>query len=132
MIFPGVFKKGEDQTIEMSAPSYVHAIDGRLRIKVPVIKGSPAKAARVACALEVLTGIRCVKANPTTGNVLILFDSEVLGQEQVIEKLFEMNCFAPTKRRHSTLPPQLGGRLAETLVQSALQLALERVILALV
>ena len=116
----------------MSAPSYVHAIDGRLRIKVPVIKGSPAKAAGIACALEVLAGIQYVKANPTTGNVLILFDPDMLGQEQVIEKLFEMNCFAPTKGRNSILPPRLSGRIAETLVQSALQLALERVILALV
>ena len=115
----------------MSAPSYVHAIDGRVRIKVPVIKGSPAKAERIACVLEALPGIRYVKANPTTGNVLILFDPGMLGQEQVIEKLFEMNCFAPTTGRHTT-PPRLSGRIAETLVQSALQLALEHVILALV
>jgi hypothetical protein len=115
----------------MSAPPYVHAIDGRLRIKVSIIKGSAAKAARVACALEVLSGIRYVKANPTTGNVLILFDPGKLGPEQIIEKLFEMNCFAPTNGRFST-PPRLSGRIAETLVQSALQLALERVILALI
>ena len=110
----------------------MHALDGRLRIKVPAIKGSPAKAARVACALEVLTGIRSVKANPTTGNVLVLFDPGKLAQEQVIGKLFEMNCFTPIRGRRSKLPPELSRRIAETLLQSALQIALERVILALV
>jgi hypothetical protein len=122
----------EVQTIKMSVPSYVHAIDGRLRIKVPVIKGSPARAARITCALEVLSGIRYVKANPTTGNVLILFDPLMLRQEQVIGKLVEMNGFAETNGQYSTVPLRVSGKIAETLVQSAVQIALERVILALV
>ena len=115
----------------MSAP-YMHAIDGRIRIKVPALKGSEAQAARLRSALEVLAGIRYVKANPTTGNVLILFDSQTLGQEQLIEKLVEMNCFGQQNAAPSRLPRQFSGRIAETLIQSALQLALERLILALV
>jgi copper chaperone CopZ len=123
----------------MSAPSsymhaiYMHAIDGRLRIKVPVIKGSPARAGQLERALAMLSGVQCVKANPTTGNVLVLFDSQTLSQEQVIQKLAEMNCLVPVLHgRHSSRPIPFSGRVAETIVQSALQIALERVILALV
>jgi copper chaperone CopZ len=119
--------------IHMSAPSsYVHAIDGRLRIKVPVIKGSPTRAGQLERALEVLPGIQYVKANPTTGNVLVLFDSRILSQQQVVQRLAELGCFMPALNlRHSTRAP-LTGRIAETVVQSALQIALERVILSLV
>jgi copper chaperone CopZ len=117
----------------MSAPSYVHAIDGRLRVKLPVMKGSAAKAARIADALEVLPGIRYVKANPTTGNVLVLFDPRMIDQRRLIEKMIEMSGFAPVNEvLSSNQRQQFSGRIAETLVQSAVQMALERVILALV
>ena len=116
----------------MSAPYYVHAIDGRLRIKVPVIKGSDANAACVASGLHTLGGIRHLKVNPTTANVLVLFDPLVVTQREIIAKLKEMNCFDPANKRRSTRPPLFTTRIIETVVQSAVQVALERVILALV
>jgi copper chaperone CopZ len=130
MRFPKIFTKGG--TTKMSAPYYLHAIDGRVRIKVPVIKGSAANAARITCALEALVGVQNAKANPTTGNVLVLFDQSVLGQQQIIAKLIEMDCFGPATAWHSSPQSPLAGRIAESVVQSAVQVALERVILALV
>ena len=81
--------------------------------------------------LEELAGIRLVKANPATGNVLILFEPAVATQDQIIDRLVEMNGFAHSGL-YLTSERQIGGRVAETLVQSAVQVALERVILALV
>src|ERR1051326_1122329 len=116
----------------MSIPSYVHAIEGRLRIKIAGIKHSEGNAARVKSDLEELAGIRHVNANPATGNVLVLFDPSTIDQEQIIAKLNVMKSFEQSTWRQSDGGPQLSGRIAETLVQSALQMALERVILALV
>jgi len=116
----------------MSGPSYLHAIEGRLRIKVPIIKRSARNAARVTCAVEELAGIHYVRANPTTGNMLVLFDPHVLAQEQIIAKLIELKCYTQRAGQYSSVRPRISGRLAETLLQLAVQVALERVILALV
>ena len=114
------------------AQHYVHAIDGRLRIKVPLIKRSAANADWITSALQALDGIRYAKANPTTGNVLVLFDESVIDQERIIARLVEMNCFGSGLMLNPAYRQPLAGRIVETVVQSAVQVALERVILALV
>ena len=58
--------------------SYLHVMDGRLRVKVPETRRSVAKALHVEQLIQTLPGIIRVTANPTTGNVLVLFDSEQL------------------------------------------------------
>lgn len=113
------------------ASSYIHAIEGRLRIKVPVIQGSGVNAATIKGALEQLSGIRFVKANPTTGNVLVLFDPQELTQQEIIDRLIELKAFERRIGWHSSGAGRLSGRIAETLMQSAVEIALERVILAL-
>ena len=56
----------------MRAPAYFHAIDGRMRIKIAAVKGSPATAATLEEQLQrACAGIEQVTANPTTGNVLM-------------------------------------------------------------
>jgi len=112
--------------------SYIHAIEGRLRINVPVVKGSGINAATIKGALEQLNGIRYVKANPTTGNVLVLFDSQVITQDDIVGRLLELNAFEKRAGWNSRAPRRIAGRIAETLVQSAPQAAVERLILGVV
>lgn len=119
------------ETNSMPAPGYMHAIEGRLRVKVPVVRRCSATAERIEHDLRELPGIHYVKANPTTGNILLLFDPERLRHNQIMLRLFELNAFNETRQRtHSRR--QLGRRVAETLLQSALQAALERLILTFV
>lgn len=110
----------------------MHAIEGRLRIKVPVIKGSGVNAATIQGALEQLVGIRQVKANPTTGNVLVLFDPQSMTQQQITDRLVELNAFQQPSNPLRFPQRDLGRRIADTLIQSAVQVAVERVILAFI
>lgn len=76
----------------MSVVPYLHVIDGRMRIKIPEVKHAPLKAVELQDALQRMDGIINVTANPTTGNVLIFFASDVINQEQIFETIKRHNC----------------------------------------
>lgn len=97
------------------ASSYIHSVEGRLRIKVPAIRGSGVNAATIKGALEQLSGIRFVKANPTTGNILVLFDPHALTQQEIIDRLIELKAFDRRIGWHSSGAGRFGGRIARTL-----------------
>ena len=112
----------------MIETTYLHVLEGRLRVKVPDVKRSRVKAQKIEAALLAIDGITEVKSNPRTGNVLVFFDSKKLTPLQVISTTRELSQFGVPARLSKT-PTH---RIAETLVQSALQIALERMLLALV
>jgi hypothetical protein len=66
---------------------YVHAIGGRLRVKVPEVRRSPAFARRIEDQFRAVPGIREVRANPVTGNVLFLHDSDELPAREILGAL---------------------------------------------
>jgi hypothetical protein len=66
---------------------YVHAIDGRLRIKVPEVRRSPTFARRVEDLFRSVEGIREVRANPITGNVLFLHDPGTIHAREIMAGL---------------------------------------------
>jgi cation transport ATPase len=74
----------------MMTSSYVHALEGRLRIKVPAAKGNGRKAREIERHLRHFAGVDHVSANPTTGNVLILYNSRLTEQEDIISSLKEL------------------------------------------
>ena len=59
---------------------YVHALEGRLRIKIPKVKGAAGEAQEVERHLRQFTGVEDVSANPITGNVLILYNPRLTEQ----------------------------------------------------
>jgi copper chaperone CopZ len=130
--------------VDSSYSSYIHVLDGRLRVKVPEVKGHPYNASRVEDNLREMDGITDVQANPTTGNVLILFDADVISYEQIIESLIDLGFLRsdPTHRgqaAHSLINEDaraLAGQAAEIIarqvVKSVTQLAIERLIIALI
>src|SRR5688572_10069147 len=106
---------------------YLHVLDGRMRVKIPEIKGSPLKASEIEQALSRRSGVTQVKANPTTGNVLILFDSTATSHTQILAALNELNyCKNALGAAHRTRKS-----LTQFLVQTAVEKAIERVIFAL-
>jgi hypothetical protein len=60
-----------------------HIPAGRIRIRVPEVKGSPAMAGEMESQLAKLEGVAHVKANLLTGSVLVLFDAQVISHYQV-------------------------------------------------
>jgi len=76
----------------MNGTEYCHILDRRIRIKVPEVKGSHAMAGELESQLSKLNSVAHVKANPLTGYVLVLFDSQVIGHYQVFAVINDLNC----------------------------------------
>ena len=107
---------------------YLHVLDGRLRIKIPHMKGSPQRALAVEQFLLGLEGITDVTANPTTANVLVLFTAAAIDQHAIIAALQN----AGYLRAGNNTSEQDRKSLTAIVVQSAVELAIERLVLALI
>jgi len=62
---------------------YNQVLDGKLRMKVPEVKGSSEMAGEIESQVTKLNGVAHVKANLLTGSVLVLFDSQVISYYEV-------------------------------------------------
>jgi copper chaperone CopZ len=123
---------------------YIHVLDGRLRIKIPAVKGHPFHASQVEDNLREMDGITHVQANPTTGNVLILFAPDVISYEQIIESLIGFGFLRsePAPRGRTAhllinqdvrdLAHQAAEAFARQVVKSVTKIAIERLIIALI
>jgi hypothetical protein len=56
-----------------------HAIPGRIRIKLPNVKGNPALAAELERRLAAMYVVQWVEVSPLTGSVLLGYDPHMLG-----------------------------------------------------
>ena len=110
-----------------SISSYLHVLDGRLRIKLPQLKGAPQRALAIAQLLRALDGVTNVTANPITGNILVLFTSAVIGQHDIIAALQKAGDLSDD---HTAAPGRKS--LTSMVVQSALELVIERLVLTLI
>lgn len=72
---------------------YIHTIPGRLRVKIPLIKGDSPRAFQVQELLESLDGVESVAANTLTGSVVVNYDSDILTDEQLLGILERHNYF---------------------------------------
>ena len=88
---------------------YFHAIDGRLRIHVAEVKGSPVKAMELTDRLGCYSGVNTVKANPVTGNILITYNSNRISQWEVLGKLREMGYLEERQYVSQNLAAQAAG-----------------------
>jgi len=118
---------------------YVHALDGRLRIKVPEVKNASDKARQVESQLNCLEGVTQVSANPTTGNVLILYNPDYVKQSNIIKALWDLGCLqsdgaaAQKPQTWSNAGSEsLMERVAGSVAQSVLEIALTRFVTALI
>ena len=118
--------------------AYFHALNGRLRIKVAELKGLPMKALAVEGQLRNIDGINHVRANPTTGNVLVLYDPAKIGQYEVLGALQRLGYLRANsgiqtaKRSQPWAYEGLGEAMAETLVRTTMELAVQRLVSALI
>lgn len=116
----------------MKVPSYLHVMDGRLRVKVPEMKRSVQKAAHVEEIIGLLDGVIRVTANPTTGNVLVLFHADRVTHAEILAALRKADYLrvpAPAPSFH--LPTHLVDTVSHALARSVTEAVMERAILAL-
>jgi copper chaperone CopZ len=95
---------------------------------VAEVKNAPGTAREVEAKISEVPGIFEVSANPTTGNVLILFDQEKTDHFEILRHLSRNGYLAKSQDSR----PKVGKAVTESLIQSAVQVALERLIFALV
>jgi len=117
--------------------SYVHALEGRLRIKIPEVKGAPLQAREVESHLQLLTGMMEVSANPITGNVLILYDPSLLREDQIISTLKELGYLEETPRIRENTSRNSGQegaveRLTTFVASAIMEVALGRLVASLI
>ena len=110
-----------------SIAPYLHVLDGRVRIKLPQVKGAPHRARAVEQLLGGLEGVTSVTANPITGNVLVLFTSAVIGPHEILATLQQTGYLRDS---HTPEPSQTS--LLSLIVHSALETVLKRLVLALI
>jgi hypothetical protein len=87
----------------MHGAEYSHILDGRIWIQVPEVKGSPAMAGEMESRLAKLNGVAHVRANPLTGYVQVLFDSQVISHYHVFAVINDLNCFERVGLRFCSL-----------------------------
>jgi len=95
-------------------PGVIHALPGRARIKMPVLKSNPRIVGFINMNFHVIPGIISARANPTTQNALILYDTgrislkEVLIHLQRVEILLIESAAATSEAELGSGPPLSG------------------------
>ena len=101
---------------------YVHQLPGRLRVRLPITKGNPALAEKLASRIHALEGITSVAANPVTGSLLIRYDVSVTNAAA---------CFDVLRiRRNTKMPRRTASNMVETAMWIVFEKIVERLILA--
>jgi len=85
-----IFDHKREGGIAMISTNYFHAIDGRMRLGIPGVKGSWARAQELKDRIINYQGINDVRPNPTTGNVLIIYDPQRVSQYDILKSLCEL------------------------------------------
>ncbi len=117
--------------------AYLHALEGRIRVKSAVVKGAPLKAATLEQQLRAHHGITDVTVNPVTGSILVLYDHQQLAQQQVFDLLRTVNCLSEVTTISVTmLPPpktvaEFGQGLLRTVAMSTMEFAVQRLVFAI-
>jgi hypothetical protein len=121
-----------------ASSSYVHALEGRLRIKVPEVKGAPLKACEVERHLVQSPGVDEVSASSTTGSVLILYNSRLIGQEELLFALQEIGCLQGCQLQAvggadpASTPGGALAKVTSAVASTLMEVALTRLVIALI
>ena len=115
----------------MERSAFLHMLDGRLRVKVADVKGSPRVAALVEAQLAELQGVDDVSANPLTGSVLVLYEPAQVGVEEIMEVLRAGGHVRPPSgdARPST---SLSSGLGSIMLRATTEFAIQSLITALI
>jgi copper chaperone CopZ len=119
----------------------VHALPGRLRLRIRDLKRSPDLARSIEQRLGRMAGVRRVEANPVTGSILVVYDENLLDRRDVFGALLAWDVVvdAPLEpappvgqadaRGAATAPPPpatgVGRRLVGAVVRSGVEAAVQ-------
>jgi copper chaperone CopZ len=114
--------------------SYLHVMNGRLRVKILETKRSASKALHVEQVIRALPGVQRVTANPITGNVLVLFDAAALTHAEILSALKKADYLreeVPTSSSSFQFTARMVDTVSHAVARSVAEALMERAILAL-
>jgi len=118
--------------------SYVHALNGRLRLKIPELKGNPLRTQEIENQFNLMTGMQQVSANPVTGSLLFTYDPHLLRHEEICAVLRELGYLQDHSGSHITFLGSASGshgvveKITTTLASGLMEAALTRLVGALI
>ncbi len=109
---------------------YVHSTPGRLRVKIPSVKGSPKFANDVEGILMTIEGIDSTAVNTLTGSVVINYDKKIVSSEAVLSILekkgyFEIPKAVPNDRYLEEAVSKAGSVVGKAVLEVLLAKAFE-------
>jgi Heavy metal associated domain 2 len=120
---------------------YVHHVPGRLRVRVPKVKGNSAEASLLERRIRAQRGVKNVQTSPLTGSVLVHYDPATASVSTLSQIML---CSAATEPMSRTLPAaphtgtnqrigqQIAARVATAVVGHFMEMAVERAAVALI
>jgi len=113
--------------------TYLHALDGRIRIRLPRLRDNRRTAARLRQTLRGVEGVTTATANPRTGSVLVEYDSDRCSAGAIFDVLDVEPPARPEegpllKPASSDRATEVRDAVAETLLQFAAERLLRAVI----
>lgn len=114
----------------VSCAGYYHATPGRMRVRVSGLRGNTQAARSLEVLLVSELGISHVRANSTTGNVLVRFDEDALSCGDILQDLADlghMPILTESQSEEEAFDARLcsvGVSLGKTLAKAALKQAL--------
>lgn len=87
----------------VAEPRVLHTITGRVRVHVPGWSGQGSR--QIETHLQSIPGMQRVQANPATGNVLMLFDSAVLSEQDVLRAVQHLDLTQINEQPAAPAPP---------------------------
>ena len=113
--------------------TYLHVLDGRLRVRLPRLKGARRAAAALRKQLRALDGVTSVDISLLTGSVLVTFDAERITADEILSLMDVSASPSETADRAISSAPTTprGIDVQEVIAKKAIELAAERLLLAL-
>ena len=121
--------------MQSAVPYVIHAIEGRVRVRVPAVRGSSAMADAVTAQLRTLDGVERVHANQTTGSVVVHYTCGATSSEAILAALGVAVPFAHSDGigpARGAACSQEASPLATRVLHLAMDLAVQRLLMALV
>jgi len=112
--------------------TYLHAIDGRIRVRFPELRGNRRASARLRKDLRGLSGVTKVEGNPLTGSLLVEYDNNRLSADDVFASLGVESPVDGAKQGTilKTGPSDQGKEVRDAVAEKIIEFAAERLLLA--
>jgi copper chaperone CopZ len=99
---------------------YVHQIQGRLRVKTPLLKGNASAARNVEKLLRPIPGVKRNAINTVTGSAVIYYDPQAVSSKEILDILnvagyFDLSKAVTNDQRVYATAVQTGGILWKVL-----------------